>query len=622
MATVEKNLNGAFHATVSPGSDVYKISFFAKGGASRNYVRIRNTGSADALCGGSATLTEGADGVLLIPPQEERQYINDPSKKWFYLSGNTTCELLVSDIPLFDGAPASALAIARAYGYNGLPEDFNDALAALVASKTSISELTSIVSGKRYGVSGVGGSAAALTRLWDAVGLVAAVGTDTPNAAYYNSFDSLPPFNRRKCVGTWGAPVNGKSAFAVQSYYGDPDFAEDGTKGDYVAVEIDPLWYYQDLDAGIIGVSASYYPGWKPHPVCLDASGNIREKTYLPCYNLAIKDGKAVSLPGYEPSSGGYKTLWDLARTYNSAAILEPMAVRHYEWLLSTIEFATQNAQSIMSGASNMAYSNTTTYQATVATTGADGANKFVLANAGADAYVVGQQLAMGDAAYAETYKRKILSIDVYDAGNKALTFDGAALDIPVGYWSSSRAWYTGACNTVKTPSGSPISNSTGKYPARYRYRENVWGNINSTCGDLFDVRDGDGGATPYTISWYKLVDPAWYPTSASKPEAADLASAAFVKLGVATEYVDGCIKKIAADARYPEAIVPVMQTGGSASTFFCDYGYIVSSNVIRSVRLGGYAYFGTSAGPLCFFADSAPSYARWYCGAGLYVTQ
>ena len=206
--------------------------------------------------------------------------------------------------------------------------------------------------------------------------------------------------------------------------------------GDYVAVEVDPLYYYQDDFSqynpeqiqGIIGVSATPIPGWHAHPICLNANGSVRQKTYLPCYALALKDDKAVSLPGLDNSFGSYKSLIDAARTYSDIgaapfAILEPMHVRHYEWLLFTIEYATTNCQSIMQGASTLPYSNSTTYQATFVGIGELNNNKFILVNSAADQFVVGQVLAIGTTAYAETYKRTITAIEVYDENNKALVF-------------------------------------------------------------------------------------------------------------------------------------------------------------------------------------------------------
>ena len=170
---------------------------------------------------------------------------------------------------------------------------------------------------KRFGVSGVGQSSPTLTRLYDAVGMTATPSTDVTEGS--SDFDNFAPFNRRKCVGNWTAGTN-KAVFNVQAYEGDADYAEDGSMGDYVAVEVEPFYYY-DQD-GILAVSTYQWPGYKIHPVCVDYDGNIRAKTYLPVYALAQDgNGKAVSLPGFQNQRGGYNDLRNYAATYNATGM-------------------------------------------------------------------------------------------------------------------------------------------------------------------------------------------------------------------------------------------------------------------------------------------------------------
>ncbi len=487
----------------------------------------------------------------------------------------------------------------------------------------------------KYGVSGVGGSQTTLTRIWDAAGLTAMVGTDSPGL-YFNSFDELRPFNRRKCVGTWSTPdESGRAHFTVGAYYGDPDYTEDGSKGDYVAVEVEPFWYYQNLDAGILGVSAGEQPGWKIHPVCVDEDGNIREKTYLPCYNLAVNEsGNAVSLPGFHTSYGHYQELRTICRTYgggNNAAHLEPMAVRHYEWLLFTIEFATTNSQSVMMGAASMTY----TADDKVALNGTDVDHVVVTAAIG-NKFVVGQTIYIG-ATYSTSASPDALNIitaiepcdpdgTLSESGTyRRITYSGRTNTVTAGTTTiSTRPWITGSCNDVTTPSGSPVSNTSGKYPMRYRYRENIWANGYSTCNDLFDQLAGAGtDDDPYHIIWHYLIDPDWFPASSSRPNATDFASESFKQLAQVTEHVTGYIKKIEADPDHPECIVPVVQTGGGSTTYFADYGYLANDTTgNRSVRFGGSVLNGAQCGVLYFYVFSTVSASYWSYGGGLYFRQ
>jgi len=491
----------------------------------------------------------------------------------------------------------------------------------------------------RYGVSGVGKSAAALTRLWEAVGLNATPGTD--QTAGSSDFDDIVPFNRRKCVGSWSL-ADGAAKFTVNAYQGDADYAEDGTMGDYVAVEVTPFYYIDDRENGILGVSAGHHYGWEIHPVCKDADGNVREKTYLPVYELALKDGHAVSLPGYHPVFGAYKTVWDYARTYGDGtaladcAIIEPSVVDHYEWLLQTIEWATQNPQSKMNGAVSMPYAAGDTIYLD-----ATDANSVVCTGTIGDKFVVGQTIYIG-ATYSTTPSgvdayNVITAIEKCDATGavstsgtyRKITFDGTARSATGGTTTiSSRPWKTGSCASVLGHTGSPVSNSSGKYPCMYRWRENPYGNINKTCLDLMDVRVEVGSS--YKLQWYynpDLTPAKYYPSSTSKPDATDLNNAAngWKLLSVETpvdSYKDGYIKEEGADPEYPLIRVPTLTSGGSASTYYCDYAYLVNSNVVRAVRRRGYLNSGATYGPRYVIAYNAVSYAFWSYGGALFFSQ
>ena len=504
---------------------------------------------------------------------------------------------------------------------------------------------------ERFGVSGVGGSSTTLTRLWDAVGLTATPGTDEIQAE--SDFDQFPVFNRRKCVGSWSV-VDGKAVFNVQAYEGDADYAEDGSMGDYVAVDVPPTYWYHDDENGILGVSGNAHPGWEPHPVCVDKNGDVREHTYLPVYTLAKDgDGHAVSLPGYDPFFGTYKTLWDAARTYGDGsalddfAILEPSVVDHYEWLMMTIEFATMNMQTVMTGAVSMPYN------ASHIITAAPAANKIVLTAAIGNLCTVGQTLYIGaehgaTPASTDAYNH-ITAIENCDADGtpnasgayRLVTYDGTdrTASITLGTTKiGSRPWITGGTAgyahdvpAVLGHTGSPISNSNSHYPMRYRWRENVYGNINITALDLFDVRVEDGSS--YHLEWYYNDQlryegsTLYYPSSTSKPDATDLHNEekGFNLLSVTTpveSYASGYIKEQGTDPRFPCVPVPTLTKGGSATTFYADYASLVHSNVVRSVRRRGTVTDGVSSGPRSVLAYLAPSNGNWSFGATLFMAQ
>lgn len=506
---------------------------------------------------------------------------------------------------------------------------------------------------EKFGVLGVGGSSPTLTRIWDAAGLTATPGTD--QVAGSSDFDKYPVFNRKKCVGSWSV-VNSKAVFTPQAYYGDADYAEDGTMGDYVAVDVPPTYWYEDKENGILGVSGSAASGWEPHPVCVDKDGNVREHTYLPVYALALKDGHAVSLPGYQNYFGGYKDNWDQARTYGDGtsfvnlAIIEPSAVDHYEWLMQTIEFATQDMQTVMMGAASMPYNASHTI------TAAPAANKVVLTAAIGDLFVVGQTIYIGNTHSTSPSSRVgadynlITAIENCDADGtlnvsgtyRLITYSGTdrTSGITAGTTTiSSRPWVTGATNGAVTGvsavlghTGSPVSNSSGKYPMRYRWRENTYANQNMTCLDLMDVRV-EVSTDVYKLQWYHNPDlqhlgaAKYYPSATSKPDITDLQTDAngWKLLGVETpsdSYANGYIKEESADDCYPHVRVPTLTKNGSATTYYADYAHLVTSAVVRAVRRRGAVLDGRSYGPRYVYAYNATSNAAWNSGSGLFFTQ
>ena len=499
------------------------------------------------------------------------------------------------------------------------------------AINEAIDALEEIVGSKRYGVSGIGQRASALTRMWDAVGMTAQVGTDGDNSAIVNDFDNITPFNRRKCVGRWHV-VNGRAQFRVLAYQGDANYAEDGSMGDYVAVECPRAYYY--LKDGVLGVSAHRYPGWRCFDIfCHDHNQNDTiEYAYLPAYALAMKDGHAVSLPGLDNEQGDYKGLFDKARTYNGdaaeMAILEPFAAIFYDWALYTIEFAQQVPTTTMKGCISLRSSNDDRLQFTDAT--------HAITNNYYATRVVGEYIAITESAShtSVSYQasHRITAIVRCDEnGNESASGTHQLLtleDLGKGYFNyttgtdyrfAPRPWRTGACNSVSTPSGSLVSNTSGYYPMKYRWRENLWGNQYHTTVDLFNERVADGDSSH--LDWYLLKDPTKL-NPAVNVGATQLETDLFHKLSVNTPvnaYVNHYIVERQYDEEYPDVWIPGITTsGGSSTTYYAVYANLVNSSVVRAVRFGA----SWSAGYVNLYANDAPSYAAAHYGGDLCFPQ
>jgi len=496
---------------------------------------------------------------------------------------------------------------------------------------------------RQYGVSGIGQSASALTRLYDAVGMTAQVGTDGDNSAVINDFDGAAPWKRRKCVGEWSL-VDGRAKFTVNAYYGDADYKEDGSMGDYVAVEC-PLCYYS-FDGSTLVISGHKHSGMRPFDIFCHGhdENDLIEKYYAPAYALG-KDanGYGASLPGLDNEQGFYKSLLDTARTYKNGAlgnlaILEPESLNFYEWALFTVEFAQQNSQNVIYGCANLRNNGDDRFTFRDATHGLTSNY-----NAGR---IAGQNIAILATSVSDinhmNYKatHKIVTVTRCDAsGNPSSSGNYQLLeleDLGKNYWTydytgetdykiAGRPYETGRCANIGMPSGSPVNNTSGYYPMQYRYRENVFGNQFKTLVDRFAIRVGTGDSD-YYLDHYYLPDPSQYSPSANdRPNASELAAAPFVKLGIQTlhdNYASGYIKSKKFDETWPEQWIPFLTTGGSATTFWADYAYLVNSTSVRSVRLGGHWSNGASDGFSYFHGYNAVSTGSAFFGGDLCFIQ
>ena len=489
----------------------------------------------------------------------------------------------------------------------------------------------------KYGAAGFNNVNPDLIRMYDAVGKTAQVGTDGDNSDVVNDFDNIAPFNRRKCVGHWEAGTD-RAVFVVEAYEGDPDYAEDGTMGDYVAVDCTPAYVWESADRDIRAVSPMKLNGFRPF-ACLASKDDptvCREHTYLPVYALAFdENGHAVSLPGYSNRQGDYASLLSAAKQYANTEVqkychLMPDDVAFFEETLYDIEFATHHCQSIMEGCVNLRHSNDDRVEMLDAT-------HWLIHNYQA-ARVAGEFISIQPAnidinAYNYYASHKIVSITRCDASGNAdasgtyqliETEDlglGRTYDVGTEYRIAARPYNTGACAGVSTPSGSPVSNSDGLHPMKYRHRENVFGNQNQTTMDLFDLRIGEEGT--YELEWYKMKD--LDAGIVKNYGAADMAGDNFVKLGYVTpheNYKNGYITEEVCDERYPDNRIPVVGSGGSAAKFVCDYASLVSSNVILSVRRFGLWYSGATAGFGYRHATNTPASSLAIFGGGLFMTQ
>ena len=427
---------------------------------------------------------------------------------------------------------------------------------------------------KRYGARRViGASSPTLERIWDAVGLTANVGVDATTVV--NDFDNIYPWSHVRTCNI--EVVDGE--IRVKAYEGEPTFARDGSNGN-VAVEFPEFYscppYLNDDGYEYFGVSEYPIGGWIKH-----------EKAYYAAYNAGMYGDKLMSVSGVFPRVSTSRTAFrTLAKESDALCGLIDLKYHDTFSTLFTVEFATINSQSKMQGATALS---STIGSTVIAETGV---NRVILSNASAQNAVIGQTITIGT-----VENRRIISIEDYDTNNKAIYFDGETADITAGTSVSSRGWITGATDNVAASSGSIVSNTSGKYPCKYRGIENPWGNVWQWV-DGVNINNRQAyiclNREEYTDNKY---------------------DGNYISLNYINATTNGYVKERGYDERYPFARFPTT-VGGDSVTYYSDNYYQSSGE--RALCFGGSCADGAAAGLWYFYANTAASHTGVYIGARL----
>lgn len=205
---------------------------------------------------------------------------------------------------------------------------------------------------KQYGVRWDKSSTPTLTRLGDAIGLVAKAGTvNDVDTVVQNDFDNIYPWSERKQC---NLSANGE----VLAYKGDPDFKADGSNGN-VMVET-PKFYqkYVETDEYIeYWISNGKLDGYRLSPRFIKKDGTELDKIYTGAYEASEGDSETILA-----SKSGVKCKTDITlpefRTYAKNigvgwGIIDIAYRCDILTFLFLIEFATLNSQTILNGQFN-----------------------------------------------------------------------------------------------------------------------------------------------------------------------------------------------------------------------------------------------------------------------------
>lgn len=404
-------------------------------------------------------------------------------------------------------------------------------------------------------------SSPTLIRTDGAVGLIAQAGVDDGIAL--NDFDQMPIYSEMRDV----TDHLGNVFVRIPKFY-IRKVDEPGLK----QWQISKTW------------REGYYLPWCFYDAELDT-----ELPYIDVgkYNASIGVGdKLESKPGTYPLIN--KTIVNFrtyARANNTGGLrgYQQMDIHVYD-VLSTlfyVEFATLNSQAVMQGFTTGQYSSTHT-----AVIAESDTNRIIVPSATANLYRVGQAISLGTSQGGNqiAYGRAITAIEGYDADNKAIVFDGSAVNIAVGNFVYNTGWKSGFSSHIAASSGSIISGSDGKHPCMYRGIENPWGSV-WQWADGVNIND-----------WQ-----AWVCNDAAQ-YASNVFASPYKQLGYTNHDTSGYPTEMGHDPDHPCAEFPVaIQTSGvSASKYYCDYYYQSAGQRVGPV--GGDWRSGSYAGLSCWY--------------------
>lgn len=392
------------------------------------------------------------------------------------------------------------------------------------------------------------------------------------------------------------ANVGGQNDFVNAEIFRNCIEVEDLLGNKFVRI---PKFYIKKTDeVGVKTIQVSRKPFLGAYlPWCFYNFSTGKELPYIDVgkHLAAVSDDglKLESKPNKFPANGrNIVQFRDLAKA--NGAGYQQMDIHAVDAIstLFYVMFANLNAQAIMQGYTAGQYS--ATHTAVVAGTGV---NQIVLANAQADQYRVGQAIGIGTSLGGDQVatNRQITAINVYDASNQAIVFDGAAVNIAIGNVVYNVGYKTGWSAPFQT--GWKEAND-GKSPCAFL-------GIESIFGDMWQFIDG-----------ININERQSWVCKNAESYASNLFAAPYEQLGYVNASVDGYASEMGFDPLLPFAEITKTATGGSSSTFYSDYYSQTTGQ--RVALLGGRWDSGPFAGLSYWYLGFSSSLTGLSVGARL----
>ena len=320
------------------------------------------------------------------------------------------------------------------------------------------------------------------TRIADAVGLKNDYIVNTTYQLNHgvNDFDYIFPWCDMRLCNLKFDENNNK----VVTYSTEYGFALDGSNGN-VMVEI-PKFYSMREKVGNYetwAITGEPKSGFEVEPAFV-VDGKEVDYIYVSAYNSStLLDDKYYSYTDSIPTSG--KTLASYISDFTDVGLQSyDLSVFLLMQKLITIEFATRNVQKYMGGITLLPYN----YSGSTENLIKDKGTNYVVITPTAEKaknFYVGERILVGGVENSFTNARYITAIETLENDDEKITYDGA--DLSDSLTINSSGVYgcpqkNGLCDnltyhTGRTDYGND-DNRSYVNPFRYRYIENIWGNV------------------------------------------------------------------------------------------------------------------------------------------------
>lgn len=412
---------------------------------------------------------------------------------------------------------------------------------------------------------------------------------------------------------------------------GDSNYATTGAV-DVGAMQMS-FWYKWDssnAEYDLITISnlPHFELGLEPWPECVKADGTVLPWCIGSAYVSGLaEDGKLRSQPGLKPERNQSHNSMITNYQSKGAGYWGAGACRNtFQYIFNAIKGGTKNSQTLFAGCTNYNYQ----YEAAVQS--AETHTYFPVTNAQAANLVVGSCVSVGYGRYDDNVLNKdrsvstvhqyadnvrILKIEDLDDSNSAVY-----LDVEEGFPTvsitlaesqvapimlSTMHWYSGQTDAVKGHhDGSPVSNTSGKYPYRVQGREYAVGGYIVASDMTMDAQ------ADYTKKVY-VAEKGTEHTSVDATIRSTYKQIGTIPASAAGNNADWWVGDIGVDME-TGAWYPSVEGSGESQGMGdrCYAGGSTATSGMREWLQGGSLWYGSRAGSACLYCWAGLSSAGW----------